>query len=253
MDVVTTKNPGLTLCAKYAFKPNQLKYCGPSNERTLFEYAASGVVDQGLIELLGAFETMFPYLRLIAKANRIKDPLDERVVEAYWIGNSLLNRVEMNDLYLNLLDDHHLKQRLKSKYFKEIVYKIPIGAKPHHSFHVLNIFIRTGKNQIKQTLSSMEKCLISTGKIEKIVGGLRGEGLIVEADKIIYEDGRFKLKKQIKKVGYKFKDQSIVDNIKVGDRIALHWDFVCDKLTKAQARKLKSWNKYHLNLANLTI
>lgn len=252
-EIVKTKGNGLNFCAKYAFKPNQLKYCGPSNERTLFEYASTGTVDQGLIELLEGFETMYPYLRLIARANAIRDPFDKRVVEAYWIGNELLNKVEMNELYMGLLDDHHLKKRLKIKYLNELLFKIPLGAKPHHSFHVLNIFIRTGKNQIKHTLSSMEKCLISSGQVKRIERGLRGEKLIVEKESVGYKNGSFLIKKEIKRVDYKFKDQGLVDNIKAGDKVALHWDFVCDKLNSRQAKRLESWNRYHLKLANLTI
>ena len=36
-----------------------------------------------------------PYLRLIAAANGIADPLDRRVVEAYWLGNGLLERTDL--------------------------------------------------------------------------------------------------------------------------------------------------------------
>jgi hypothetical protein len=248
--VITRSLAGLTLCARYAFMPNKLKYCGPSNERTLFDYAASGRVDQGLIELLEKFETMYPYLKLIAKANHIKDPFDKRVVEAYWLGNSLLNKVEMNNLYLSLLDDHHLKKRLSNQFFKELVFKIPIGAKPHHAFHVLNIFIRTGKDKIKHTLDTMQNCIITVGRVKKM--GSPDE-LIVEADSLDFKEGKIIIISQERKVRYNFFGQKLIDDIKIGDFVSLHWDFTCDKLNLNQTKKLRAWNQYHLNLANLTI
>lgn len=46
-----------------------------------------------LRELAGQFEGAFPYLRLIALGNDIADPLDAAVVEAYWLGSGLADRV----------------------------------------------------------------------------------------------------------------------------------------------------------------
>ncbi len=65
----------------------------PTRPRTLLEYGAAGASDGGLAELARTFEGAWPYLSLIAAANRIDDPLDPRVVEAYWVGNALLDRV----------------------------------------------------------------------------------------------------------------------------------------------------------------
>ena len=75
---------------RYAFMPNRLRYCGGDDNRTIFQYALEGVTDGGLTPLLRKFGGALPYLQLIARANGIADPFDERVVEAYWIGNDLL-------------------------------------------------------------------------------------------------------------------------------------------------------------------
>ena len=45
-------------------------------------------IDRGLRDLAAGFEGAYPYLELIAAANGIEDPLDTRVVDAYWIGNT---------------------------------------------------------------------------------------------------------------------------------------------------------------------
>lgn len=75
---------GPLLFVRYAYPPNSLGYCGPADSRAFYEYGAAGVVDRGLVELAQAFHGAWPYLELIAGASGIADPLDRRVVEAYW-------------------------------------------------------------------------------------------------------------------------------------------------------------------------
>ena len=72
--------------------PNRLGYCGGDDNRALYDYVVASAVDGGLTELLGRFSGAMPYLRLIARSIGSRDPFDPRVVEAYWIGNDLLQR-----------------------------------------------------------------------------------------------------------------------------------------------------------------
>ena len=58
----------------------------------------AGVVDRGLVRLAQAFAGAWPYLELIAAGCGIGDPLDRRVVEAYWVGNDLLDKVPVTEI-----------------------------------------------------------------------------------------------------------------------------------------------------------
>ena len=78
---------GPVLFARYAFGPNRLGYCGPDAVDELFGEATGGHDERALRELARAFEGAWPYLELIARRNGLSDPLDRRVVEAYWLGN----------------------------------------------------------------------------------------------------------------------------------------------------------------------
>ena len=89
----TTREPGPILFARYAYPPNALGYCGPPDSGALIGAAAPATDLDGLSRLAARFEGAWPYLRLIARCNGIADPLDPRVVEAYWIGNELLLQV----------------------------------------------------------------------------------------------------------------------------------------------------------------
>jgi hypothetical protein len=87
---------------RYAFMPNRLQYCGGDDNATLLEHAVTGEAYGGVLPALRKFTGAMPYLSLIARENEIADPFDVRVVEAYWLGNELLDRVEVRGLYDSL-------------------------------------------------------------------------------------------------------------------------------------------------------
>jgi len=89
---------GPLMFVRYAYPPNALGYCGPADFAAFREYAVAGVVDRGLVQLAQAFAGAWPYLELIATGCGIGDPLDRRVVEAYWVGNDLQATVEYRPL-----------------------------------------------------------------------------------------------------------------------------------------------------------
>ena len=131
---------GILRCARYAFSPNKLHLCGPDANREVFSYIKEGASDPGLEKILSAFHTMYPYLRHIAEANKIRDPFDDRVVEAYWIGNNLLETIDKKVFYRHIIDEQKIKKRVNSTEFNKITDKIRSGAVPHHSFHVFTIW-----------------------------------------------------------------------------------------------------------------
>jgi len=241
---------GILQCARYAFSPNKLKYCGPDKNFQLFSYITENVNDQGLNELLGDFGVMYPYLKLIAEENEIKDPFDEKVVEAYWIGNDLLEGVSLKQFYDQLVNKQELKKRFKAKDLKWIVGKVPIGAKVHHSFHVFNVWNRTGHEAKPHTVETMDKCRISWGKVIEKKKNL----LKVKTQEIVYKEGGLKLKDGvIKEVSWRMGDKSFVRDLKKGDLITMHWGWVCEKVNKKQVENLRKYTKWHLKLANMTI
>ena len=83
---------GPVLFARYAYGPNRFGYCGPDDADELLEAGVAGQ-DRVLRALAQRFEGAYPYLALIARSAGIRDPLDRRVVEAYWLGSDLLRDV----------------------------------------------------------------------------------------------------------------------------------------------------------------
>lgn len=238
-------NKGILKCARYSFMPNKLGLCGTDKNADLFHYCVEKKTDQGLNSILRSFQVLYPYLKLIAHSNQIRDPFDERVVEAYWIGNGLLDNISKSKFYCHLLDGQQLKKKLNKKMLDETIGKIPLGAKPHHSFHVLNVGKRTGHLDIFHTLSTMDLCKISWGKIKEIYHSY----LEVEYQPLIFEENRLKLGLPINhQVLRELNGLSFIGDFQVGQWVSFHWGFVCEVLGEYQVKQLKKYTEENINL-----
>lgn len=241
---------GVLRCSRYSFGPNRLHYCGPDQNREMLAYLKEGVSDAGLTGILKKFATLYPYLQHIAHANRIADPFDERVVEAYWIGNDLLEQVSRQSLFAHLRDTLRLADRLGNAEFERLTEKIRAGALPHHSFHVLDIWQRTGHVERAHTVESMDACRVSCGTVI----GLDGPKITVESQPVILRDGKLELgapKQQT--ITRALETAADLEQLGPGDLISMHWKVPCEVITDRQAAAISRYTLRHLQLANLTL
>jgi hydrogenase maturation factor len=238
---------GALTCAKYAFAPNYYHYCGPDTKGEFSDYLKAEISDGGLVEHLVKFETLYPYLVAIAEANGLADPLASKVVEAYWLGNSLLEKVKESELFTTLIEKQNLKKRLPKKELASLLPKINMRARIHHSFHVFNVFTRTGHHTVQHTVNTMDQCLISWGKISE----KSKCKLILDSQQLIYQQGKLKFKPHSREVIVPL--DKLFTSVKVGDWVSVHWGFVCDKISPTQVKQLEKYTLHHLSLANETI
>jgi len=242
-----SNNQGVLRCARYAFMPNRLSFCGPDKNKDLFEYCCGEETDRGLNIILKEFQTLYPYLKFIAENNHIKDAFDKRVVEAYWIGNELLEDISRSKIYYHLLDDLKLKKKLSKKKLSKISEGIKLGFKPHHSYHVLGVWKQNQYLNSLQVLTSVDLCRISWGVVKKI----NKSDLDVEYAPLILEENKLRLGKEvIKKINYKISDKNFIKNIKIKDWISFHWGFACEVLNNSQIKNLKKYTEEGIILAN---
>lgn len=244
---------GLILCAKYAIAPNFFGYCGPVKTQSLIDHLKEEASDNELKNILSDFETLYPYLQFIAWKNKILDPFDRRVVEAYWIGNKLLKPLTLFEYQAFAQEKLFLDKKLSKEELANLKLKIDnVRFLPHHNFHVFNIFKRTGHVVSFHTLQTMDECRISWGKIIKTQNSkLKAQSYLVETQKLAEINHRLKLNKQIfKTVKLDYRGKSFIKNLKVGDWISFHWGFVCDVLTKKQVKNLEFYTKQAINFFN---
>lgn len=232
---------GPSLFARFAYPPNALGYCGPDDSAALLEYATAGVEDPGLRQLARGFEGAWPYLELIAAANYIDDPLDARVVEAYWIGNPMLGHMP-TVLLGNSLDDRF--RRIAGRNWNEIVECVCQGSVPHHNFHVFSIYPWVGMLRgglVDQPLRVLDRCRVRWGQVISVDDGVA----IVRASPLNWDGARLSL-------GAPMLEAAACPVIapRPYDWVALHWDWVSAVLSSRQLRSLQEYTARELAVAN---
>ncbi|MEU8630257.1 DUF6390 family protein [Streptomyces sp. NPDC048669] len=221
---------GALLFARYAYPPNELGYCGPADAAALLRREATADIERRARQ----FEGAWCYLQFLAETAGLPDPLDVRVVEAYWIGNELLE----------LADPAALVERLTDRFrgqsggtWREAARR----ALAHHSFQVFEVYpwapmLRPDGNPT--ALSVLDRCRIRTGVVLTAgseVATVRSRPLVWDGTATATGDWREET------VRLSAGGRTLIDGVSPGDRVALHWDWVCDVLTDEQARRIESF------------
>jgi hypothetical protein len=243
--------PGPIRFARYAYGPNRLGYCGPDAADELLGEAAEGGDLRRIRELATGFEGAYPYLQLIAEASGIADPLDERVVEAYWLGSELLDRVR-GPIFARSIETR-FRPRLQADAWRWLATKAPDGARPVHAFHVLDVFPVMGLlrgGHVDDVVHTIDSCRIRWGRVRERVGGQ----LMVDAVPLEFVDGqlRFGLPRPETIRGWQDGLGFIADT-KPGDIVSIHWDWACERLDERRLTQLQAWTQHQLVIANRTI
>jgi len=237
---------GLKLAASYGFYPHQLGFCGVqgnSIKKTLQEYlSGQNASEQKIRKILRTFKGAFSYYQLIAENNNIKDPFDEKVVKAYWIGRKLLEKVPVDSLR-NMIVKKFTEPGLLSKRIAEKkARKIPSTAKAHHSFHVLVIGSVSGKVTLKGKL--LDLCLIRWGTVIKKAKGK----IVLEYQPLQKRKGKYCLGKPIHKII--FWEKKFIPKIKSGDQAVIHWNHIVQILKTRDLNNLKKYTQITIDSLN---
>lgn len=234
---------GPVLFARYAYPPNALGYCGPGDSARLLGAAFEEPDAFELRHLAMGFEGAWPYLELIASVNGIRDPLDRRVVEAYWVGNSLARAVPAAALGASL---ERFRHRAGTR-FGPLVEAVPAGGIPQHSFHVFAVYpwvglLRAGMDGAP--LEVLDRCRIRWGRVEAVAGDwamVRSRRLAFDGCQLLLgPDSVETVRRSVDGVGS-------VPTLAPGDLVTMHWDWVCDRVTLSSLWWL--WQCTQRNLA----
>jgi hypothetical protein len=240
--------PGPLLFVRYAFPPNYHGACGPPDSQGLFEYGVHSVVDDGLRDLARQFAGAWPYLELIAASTGIADPLDRRVVSAYWVGNRLLDRVGVRSL------GESMEQRFRmhtGRQFGHLAEAVVAGGVPHHSYHVFCIYPWVGllgdDRRHAHALAVLERCRIRWGQVREV----RPDQLCVESRPLTFDGGRLRLGEPRPEVVERtLGGVGMVADFAVGDWVSMHWEWVCDRLDARGLAALRHYTRMHLEIVN---
>ncbi|MBI3746659.1 MAG: hypothetical protein HY264_09125 [Chloroflexi bacterium] len=237
--------------ARYAFGPNRLGYCGPEASQELFEQATGGGSDGALRHLARDFEGAWPYLELIAEANGIPDPLDARVVDAYWIGNDFLRAVSPAALGRNL--EVRFRPRLRADGWRWMAATPEAGAVPVHAFHVLDVFPKVGllrTGELDGVLQIMDSCRIRWGRVLE----RDGDWLVVSAVPLELGAGKLRIgPARAERIRAWWDGASFLDAAVAGDIISIHWDWACERLDPDRLARLIRFTTREIEIANRSL
>jgi hypothetical protein len=213
--------------------------------------AVSGHFPQGQIaaQVTRNVRTRIPAQKrvIIAAANQIADPLDSRVVEAYWIGNALLDAVTPAGLGMSV--ESRFRRRA-GRTWDKLVEVLSTTSRPHHSFHVFAVYpwiglLRAG--HVDLPLRVLDQCRVRWGIVEDVSGDLavvRSRPLVWDGVKLGYGPARPETARLLN-TGLGF-----VRGLHKGECVSLHWDWICDRLTERQQAALRRYSALSLAAVN---
>lgn len=234
---------GATRFLAYAYPPNALGYCGPDDHGALSDYRRAGVVDPGLVGLIQEFEGAWPYLDLIGSSVGL-DPLDHRVVDAYWIGGSLLARIPISKIATSLRD--RFQGRAGSSW-EEIGEAVGLGGKPHHAFHVFGVYPWVGlmrSGLTNEPLRILQSCRIRWGRVVESAG---------DQVKVLSRPLEFDGKRLFLGAPSQEEVRWSGSDLANGEMVTMHWDWICEPVDRTAVATLETETSKSIAFANRTI
>ncbi len=233
---------GAELAARFSYITNTLRFCGPEQASEQFlQYIKEKGNSEDVRDSVKKFEGLYPYLSAIAGKTNL-DLLDFGVVEAYWIGNSLLDTFDKEDLAEII--DALTKRGLPASIGKSLIDGLPAGFVPHHSFNVMYVGVGKTTGSVETTTQNMDNCIINWGKVIEI----RGSEIIVETQSLKSEGGIYRFTDQEHKTAVFLPE--LMPGLKKGDFVALHWGFAAMVLDEAQLANLKKYTSHTIGIMN---
>ena len=235
---------GIRLAATFGIMPATMKLCGrkfknaPEVLRNFLD-KKSDATPQKAREALETFESATQYYKLIAGANGIADHFDERIIEAYWIGNDLLKNVNPDDIKKMIREKMTGAGLMTREDAEQRIANLTAQPIAHHNFHVLNLGGAT--EEARQTKNLQELCRVSWGTVKENPNDkIQNPKVVVDFQPLEEKNGRISLsaEQQQKKIQW---DKALVPEIKKGDIVAFHWNQICQILTPEQTRNLEHY------------
>jgi len=233
---------GIPLASRFSIATNRINYCGPSEAApALYRAIVSGHGDEEARRALEGFEALWPYLEAIGAKHHL-DPLDEKVVEAYWIGNELLDDFGREDFrsILTALT----RRGLPPSVAERLIAHLPQAPIPHHMFHVAFVGVGAVTGHVPTTLANLESCRPAFATVHA-----RGTEVIhVLRPSLVAKEGRL-VWGSIQPEKLRF-DPAVLGEVTLGQEVVLHWGWPALVLNPARADALRRFTDRSLAAAN---
>lgn len=232
---------GLARCARYALPTTERRFCGPDvAPEALRTLLTTGQGSEAAYASLRRFEALYPYLTFLGETAD-RDPFDPEVVEAYWLGNDLLDR-RWREAYPRLLD-RLVERGLVPSFAARLRESLPADPLPCHTFHVLFVGVGAVTGHVPTTLPNMERCRIAWGRVE----ALDSHDLKVRGPSLAWTGDAFHLEETTRKVT---RDGALLPKVRIGDWVTMHWETAIEALPGSSVARLERSTTRALDAAN---
>jgi hypothetical protein len=228
--LTTNDTTGAEMFARYAYAPNALGYCGPPLGATLRD----GSVDE-VRRAATKFSGAWPYLRVLSELTGIADPLDYRLVEAYWLGGGVgagLDAGEFFDALLAIIAPQ------AGHYWSHLTPDLACEAAGNHCFHVFGVYPWTrflGRGMDEHPLGVLDNCRITWGTVISRTA----HNVEIMCQKLLWDGEALTLSEPSPRLLDVWADgYSAVPDVAVGDEVAVHWGRLCGRLQREQVGSL---------------
>jgi hypothetical protein len=125
-----------------------------------------------------------------------------------------------------------------------------LGGAPHHSFHVFAVYpwlglLRAGMDGAPLTV--LDRCRIRWGKVLSVNGPT-----VTVSDRALVLDGHLLVEgpRRVEDVRRSVDGVGFAQDLEPGDVVALHWDWVCERLAPDALWRLQAWTRRMLRAVN---
>jgi len=244
---------GAWLFARYAYAPNRLGYCGPPESTTLAGVGAAGAAGIDVRAVARRFSGAWPYLQVLARLAGIADPLDRRIVESYWLGGGVNAQISSRAFGEELLA---VIAPQAGHYWAHLTPELLDEAAGDPCFHVCGVYpwsrlLTTGAPE--QPLHVLDSCRIRWGTVlsRQAAPDREDDEIVVRSRRLEWDGSALYLADPSEeKVPVAVNGLSFLSDVGPGDQVALHWEWLCDRLSAGQVAELETSTLRQIDTTN---
>ena len=225
---------GLELAASFSLPPNQKGLCGPGK--------ADWQNKDKLAAILRQFRAPYAYLSLIAEANGM-EPFDYETVEAFWIGNKMLDRVSREDVAEMIRRRFVGPDLLSPARASALASSLPRRVYPHHAFHVF--YIGSISGVLKRTRPQLDACRVAWGEVKEV--GKKSVQVHYWPVELSQKNKKANLSSRLVRSRWNYDSSRF--SPEVGGQVASHWGVLAAILNPRQAKNLEKYTQINMKMA----
>jgi hypothetical protein len=142
---------------------------------------------------------------------------------------------------------------MDARSFSWMTAELADGTRPHHNFHVFEVYRRAGLlrgERARIAIERMDQCRISWGRVTY----LDGAEMVVERSPLVMAGGKLALGEPVPmRILRQIDGRGYLDDFRPGEMVSIHWNWACDALSASALRALSRSTRRAITHTNRTL